>query len=85
MLYLLRGLLNILQNYTWESQTDYKVLVYTRVLALLSAISQDSYVYHADKGTCLDINIFEHVGVIKGTCCKNEKYLSHITFSLVNK
>ncbi|XP_022318792.1 VPS35 endosomal protein-sorting factor-like [Crassostrea virginica] len=49
VLYLLRGLLNILQNYTWESQTDYKVLVYTRVLALLSAISQDSYVYHADK------------------------------------
>lgn len=51
VLYLLRGLLNILQNYLWETQTDYKVLVYTRVLALLSAMSQDSYLYHADRGT----------------------------------
>lgn len=48
---MLRGLLNILQNYLWETQTDYKVLVYTRVLALLSAMSQDSYLYHADRGT----------------------------------
>ncbi|XP_061175069.1 VPS35 endosomal protein-sorting factor-like [Saccostrea echinata] len=49
VLYLLRGLLNIIQNYTWEPQSDAKVLVYTRVLALLSAMSQDSYIYHADK------------------------------------
>ncbi|XP_056017683.1 VPS35 endosomal protein-sorting factor-like [Ostrea edulis] len=49
VLYLLRGLLNILQNYTWETQSDSKVLVYTRVLALLSAMSQDTYIYHADR------------------------------------
>ncbi|XP_062589752.1 VPS35 endosomal protein-sorting factor-like [Saccostrea cucullata] len=49
VLYLLRGLLNIIQNYTWEPQSDAKVLVYTRVLALLSAMGQDSYIYHADR------------------------------------
>lgn len=39
VLYLLRGLLNILQNYLWEIQIDYKVLVYIRVLVLLLVMS----------------------------------------------
>ncbi|XP_069124492.1 VPS35 endosomal protein-sorting factor-like [Argopecten irradians] len=49
VLYLLRGLLNILQNYTWEQNQDTKVQVYTRVLAMLSATSQEVYLYHVDK------------------------------------
>lgn len=52
-LYLLRGLLNILQNYTWEPQSDAKVVVYTRILAMLSASCQESYPYHVNKGTFL--------------------------------
>ena len=47
VLYLLRGLLNILQNYT--SDSDFKANIYIRVLAILSAICQESYIYHVDK------------------------------------
>lgn len=50
VLYLLRGLLNVLQNYVWENNSDGKVVIFTRVLAMLSASSQESYVYHVDKG-----------------------------------
>ncbi|XP_052791278.1 VPS35 endosomal protein-sorting factor-like [Mya arenaria] len=49
VLYLLRGLLNILQNYTWEPHSDAKVVVYTRVLAMLSASCQEAFPYHVDK------------------------------------
>ncbi|XP_052263042.1 VPS35 endosomal protein-sorting factor-like isoform X1 [Dreissena polymorpha] len=49
VVYLLRGLLNILQNYTWEPLSDAKVVVYTRVLAMLSASCQESYPYHVNK------------------------------------
>ncbi|XP_052071007.1 VPS35 endosomal protein-sorting factor-like [Mytilus californianus] len=47
VLYLLRGLLNILQNYT--SDSDFKSNIYVRVLAVLSAVCQESYPYHVDK------------------------------------
>ncbi|XP_063444782.1 VPS35 endosomal protein-sorting factor-like [Mytilus trossulus] len=47
VLYLLRGLLNILQNYT--SDSDFKSNIYIRVLAVLSAVCQESYPYHIDK------------------------------------
>ncbi|KAJ8318573.1 hypothetical protein KUTeg_003664 [Tegillarca granosa] len=49
VLYLLRGLLNILQNYNWEPNSDAKILIYTRVLAMLSASCQEKYIYHVDK------------------------------------
>ncbi|KAK7112793.1 hypothetical protein V1264_012185 [Littorina saxatilis] len=50
VLYLLRGLLNVLQDYTWDQSSDARVTVYTRVLAALSAYSQEEYPYHVDKG-----------------------------------
>lgn len=53
VMYLLKGLLNVLQDYTWEQSSDARVLVYTRVLAMLSAASQEEYLYHIDKGTDL--------------------------------
>ncbi|XP_043945688.1 VPS35 endosomal protein-sorting factor-like [Protopterus annectens] len=49
VLYLVRGLLNVIQDYTWEDNSDAKIQVYTNVLHLLTAISQDTYLYHVDK------------------------------------
>lgn len=50
VMYLLRGLLNVLQDYTWEPNSDARILVYTRVLAMLATASQENYPYHIDKG-----------------------------------
>ncbi|GIY19382.1 VPS35 endosomal protein-sorting factor-like [Caerostris darwini] len=47
-LYLIRGLLNVIQDYTWEQHSDTKVLVYLNVLNLLSALSQETYIWSLD-------------------------------------
>ncbi|XP_078691604.1 VPS35 endosomal protein-sorting factor-like isoform X2 [Branchiostoma floridae x Branchiostoma belcheri] len=49
VLYLIRGLLNVLQNYTWEDNSDAKVRSYLSVTCLLSAMSQENYLYHVNK------------------------------------
>ncbi|XP_075370720.1 VPS35 endosomal protein-sorting factor-like isoform X1 [Mycteria americana] len=49
VLFLVRGLLNVIQDYTWEDNSDDKVRIYTNVLHLLSAMTQEAYVYHVDK------------------------------------
>ncbi|XP_041364483.1 VPS35 endosomal protein-sorting factor-like isoform X2 [Gigantopelta aegis] len=49
VLYLLRGLLNVLQDYTWDINGDAKVIFYTRVIAMMSASCQEFYLYHVDK------------------------------------
>ncbi|XP_064600257.1 VPS35 endosomal protein-sorting factor-like [Liolophura sinensis] len=49
VLYLMRGLLNVLQNYQWEANSDAKVIIYTRCVAMLSAMCQDQLPYHVDK------------------------------------
>ncbi|KAH9503976.1 VPS35 endosomal protein sorting factor-like [Bulinus truncatus] len=49
VMYLLRGLLNVLQDYMWDPTSDARILVYTRVLAMLSAAYQEEYPYHIDK------------------------------------
>ncbi|KAK6187960.1 hypothetical protein SNE40_005876 [Patella caerulea] len=49
VMYMLRGLLNVLQDYTWDHTSDAKAIVYIKVLSLLSAASQESYIYHIDK------------------------------------
>ncbi|XP_042336793.1 VPS35 endosomal protein-sorting factor-like isoform X2 [Sceloporus undulatus] len=49
VLFLLRGLLNVIQDYTWEDNCDDKVRIYTNVVHLLSAMSQETYIYHIDK------------------------------------
>lgn len=48
-LYLLSGLLNVLQDYTWETNSDTKIQVYLAALGLLSAATQDCYPYHIEK------------------------------------
>ncbi|XP_005101203.1 VPS35 endosomal protein sorting factor-like [Aplysia californica] len=49
VMYLLRGLLNVLQDYTWDQNGDLRIFVYTRVLAMLSSAAQEEYLYHFDK------------------------------------
>ncbi|XP_042253368.1 VPS35 endosomal protein-sorting factor-like isoform X1 [Thunnus albacares] len=49
VLYLVRGLLNIVQDYTWEDNSDAKVRVYVSALPLLAAMSQETYLYSIPK------------------------------------
>ncbi|KAB5555138.1 hypothetical protein PHYPO_G00030060 [Pangasianodon hypophthalmus] len=49
VLYLVRGLLNMVQDYTWEDNSDAKVRVYISALPLLAAMSQESYLYTIPK------------------------------------
>lgn len=53
VLFLVRELLNVIQDYTWEDSSDDKIRIYTSVLHLLSAMSQDTYLYHIDKGSSI--------------------------------
>ncbi|CAH1794199.1 unnamed protein product [Owenia fusiformis] len=54
VLYLLRGLLNVIQDYTWDTSSSAKAVVYTNVLNLLAAYSQESYIYQPNKVDCND-------------------------------
>lgn len=49
VLYLTRGLVNVVQNYNWESNSNGKAIVYLHVLDLLHAVAQESYPYHIEK------------------------------------
>ncbi|XP_069036894.1 VPS35 endosomal protein-sorting factor-like [Lepisosteus oculatus] len=49
VLYLVRGLLNIIQDYTWEDNSDAKVRLYISALHLLAALSQENYLYCVPK------------------------------------
>eukprot|EP00731_Ephydatia_muelleri_P028472 Em0020g116a len=48
-LYLLRGLLNAVQEYQWVANSEYKINVYMNAICLLSAACQDRYVYRVEK------------------------------------
>ncbi|XP_016889498.1 VPS35 endosomal protein-sorting factor-like [Cynoglossus semilaevis] len=49
VLYLVRGLLNMVQDYTWEENSDAKMRVYVSALPLLAAMSQETYIYSVPK------------------------------------
>uniref|UniRef100_A0A673HS76 VPS35 endosomal protein-sorting factor-like n=1 Tax=Sinocyclocheilus rhinocerous TaxID=307959 RepID=A0A673HS76_9TELE len=49
VLYLVRGLLNMVQDYTWEDNSDTKIRVYISALPLLAAMGQESYLYTIPK------------------------------------
>ncbi|XP_062387283.1 VPS35 endosomal protein-sorting factor-like isoform X2 [Sardina pilchardus] len=49
VLYLVRGLLNMVQDYTWEENSSAKVRVYISAVPLLAAMSQDTYLYTIPK------------------------------------
>lgn len=42
----------MVQDYTWEDNSDAKVRVYISALPLLAAMSQETYLYSIPKGTC---------------------------------
>ncbi|KAE8740858.1 hypothetical protein FOCC_FOCC013650 [Frankliniella occidentalis] len=48
VLYLTRGLLNVIQNYSWDPQSAGRATVYLYVLDMLSTAAQESYPYHID-------------------------------------
>lgn len=48
-LHLVRGLLNVVQDYTWELNGGSKMSVYLNAVGLLSAMSQEYFIYHVDK------------------------------------
>ncbi|KAL9957403.1 hypothetical protein ACROYT_G039035 [Oculina patagonica] len=48
-LYLVRGLLNVVQEYTWELNSGAKMSVYLNAICLLSAMSQEYFIYHVEK------------------------------------
>ena len=50
VLYLVRGLLNVIQDYVWDVDTDAKATVFLNVLCLLSACSQEQFIYHIKNG-----------------------------------
>ncbi|XP_063049112.1 VPS35 endosomal protein-sorting factor-like, partial [Engraulis encrasicolus] len=45
VLYLVRGLLNMVQDYTWEENSNAKIKVYCGAIPLLAAMSQENYLY----------------------------------------
>ncbi|XP_040214482.1 VPS35 endosomal protein-sorting factor-like isoform X2 [Rana temporaria] len=49
VLSLVRGLLNVIEGYAWEDNSDDKIWIYSSVLHLLAALCQESYLYHIDK------------------------------------
>ncbi|XP_038064522.1 VPS35 endosomal protein-sorting factor-like [Patiria miniata] len=46
VLYLVRGLLNVIQDYVWDTSSDTKAWVFLNVISLLSASCQEQYIYH---------------------------------------
>lgn len=48
-MYLVRGLLNALQEYTWDENNDSKTKVYMNAVCLLSAACQETYLYTIQK------------------------------------
>lgn len=50
MLYLVRGLLNVIQEYTWEMNSDAKMTLYLNAVGLLSAMCQVKMPLDSDKG-----------------------------------
>lgn len=49
VLYLTRGLLNVIQQYAWEPTSNARCVVYLHVLDMLSAAAQETYLYHIEK------------------------------------
>uniref|UniRef100_A0A1B6GS92 VPS35 endosomal protein-sorting factor-like n=1 Tax=Cuerna arida TaxID=1464854 RepID=A0A1B6GS92_9HEMI len=55
VLYLTRGLLNVLQHYTWDTSSCARARVYLRALDMLSVAAQVCYPYHVRKVDSNDV------------------------------
>lgn len=69
VLYLVRGLLNMVQDYTWEDNSDAKVRVYTSALPLLAAMSQETYLYSIPKSNFSQLFIL-HIRSHRAAFCR---------------
>merc|ERR1712038_177551 len=49
VLYILKGLLNVLDTFTWDKNSDHKVQAYISTISMLSAMSQESFIFHIDR------------------------------------
>ncbi|XP_029646027.1 VPS35 endosomal protein sorting factor-like [Octopus sinensis] len=49
VMYVLKGLLNVLKGYNTDANTDGKIVLYIRVLCMLSGSCQEDYLYHVSK------------------------------------
>ncbi len=47
---MVRGLLNVLNDYPWDANSDTKALIFINMVVMLSAMSQEQFIYHMDKG-----------------------------------
>lgn len=65
VLYLVRGVLNMVQDYTWEESSDAKVRVYISALPLLAAMSQETYLYTIPKSESM-LSARSYLLLIKG-------------------
>ncbi|RWS26992.1 UPF0505 protein C16orf62-like protein [Leptotrombidium deliense] len=54
-LYLLCGLLNVVEDYSFDSYSDIKLRIYLDILSYLSVISLENYPYHIDKVDSNDV------------------------------
>ena len=45
----------MLENYNTDSNSDARIIIYIRILTMLSAASQEDYLYHVDKGKLIII------------------------------
>lgn len=47
---LIKGLINVIKTYTFDGGVATRVKLYLSVLSMLTALSQQQYLYHVDKG-----------------------------------
>jgi hypothetical protein len=52
-LYLLNGILNVLQNHLKFENIEIKFKIFLNFISLLSALKQEKYIYHIENGTRL--------------------------------
>jgi len=77
VLYLFRGLLNVIEDYKWEESDDSKLRIYLNALCVLSASCQETFLYQIYK---VDSN-----DVLYGTANKYVAEISKLIQTLTNQ
>ncbi|XP_046994763.1 VPS35 endosomal protein-sorting factor-like isoform X1 [Schistocerca americana] len=89
VLYLARGLMNVLQHYTWEANSSARCTVYLHVLDMLSAAAQECYPYHIEKVVSNDTlygSDPKFIAEINKTCSALiDEILNHLKFLGANE
>jgi hypothetical protein len=56
-LYLLNGILNVIQNHLKFENIDYKFQIYLNFISLLCAMKQEKYIHHIENGKYANIKL----------------------------